>query len=49
MYYPTGGSDEAVKLYIECWDENEEDYYKDEKGGWHNRNWEDDYEEENEE
>jgi hypothetical protein len=48
MYYPNGGSDEAVKLYIECWDENEEDYYKDEKGEWHNRNWEDDYEEENE-
>lgn len=49
MYYPNGGSDEAVKLYIECWDENEEDYYKDENGEWHNRNWEDDYEEENEE
>lgn len=48
MYYPNGGSDEAVKLYIECWDENEEDYYKDEKGDWHNRNWEDD-DEENEE
>ena len=48
MYYPNGGSDEAVKLYIECWDENEEDYYKDENGEWHNRNWEDDYEEENE-
>ena len=49
MYYPNGGSDEAVQLYIECWEENEEDYYKDEKGEWHNRNWEDDYEEENEE
>ena len=49
MYYPNGGSDEAVQLYIECWDENEDDYYKDENGEWHNRNWEDDYEEENEE
>lgn len=48
MCYPNGGSDEAVKLYIECWDEDEEDYYKDENGEWHNRNWEDDYEEENE-
>jgi len=46
MYYPEGGSDEAVALYIESHQCEKNDFYKDENGKWHNRNWEDDYEEE---
>jgi hypothetical protein len=33
-------SDNAMDLYIECHKENKDDFYKDELGRWHNRNWE---------
>lgn len=35
-------SDNAMDLYIECHKENKDDFYKDELGRWHNRNWEED-------
>jgi hypothetical protein len=31
-----------MDLYIECHKENKDDFYKDELGRWHNRNWEED-------
>ena len=42
----SGGSDEAIALYIECWQEDEDDFYKDDEGCWHNRQWEWDEDEE---
>lgn len=41
-----GGSDEAMQLYIECHQQDEDDFYKDDEGKWHNRNWEWDEDEE---
>jgi hypothetical protein len=38
----TGGSDEAMKTYILCWNEDEDNFYKDDDGIWHNREWEED-------
>ena len=39
-----GGSDEAMMTYICCWDYDEENFYKDDDGVWHNREWEDEEE-----
>jgi hypothetical protein len=49
MAYPNGGSDEAVALYIECWEADENDYYKNDKGEWRCKDWDDEEDEENEE
>lgn len=40
--YESEQSDTAMDLYIECHKENKDDFYKDELGRWHNRNWEED-------
>ena len=34
------GSDTAIETYIECWQCDPDDFYKDENGEWHNREWE---------
>lgn len=49
MNYPDGDSDEAVELFIECKGYNKDDFYKDNEGKWHCKEWEDDYEDEVEE
>lgn len=41
-----GGSDEAMETYILCWNEDEDNFYKDDDGVWHNRMWDDDYDDE---
>jgi hypothetical protein len=46
MNYPDGDSDEAVELFIECKGYNKDDFYKDNEGKWHCKEWEDDYEDE---
>ena len=43
----TGGSDEAMKTYIECWDEDEEDFIK-HNGKWTRTEWLEDEEDEEE-
>lgn len=49
MNFPDGGSDEAVETYIECWDAEEDDYYKNDKGEWRCRWWDDEDDEEEDE
>lgn len=36
-----GGSKEAIEIYALCWDYDLENFYQDEEGHWHNREWED--------
>ena len=46
MSYPDAESDKAVELFIECKGYDNDDFYKDEYGNWHCKEWEDDYEDE---
>jgi hypothetical protein len=41
-----GGSEEAIETYALCWGCDIDDFYKDDEGYWHNREWEDDEEDE---
>lgn len=41
MSYPNADSDEAVELFIECKGYDKDDFYKDEDGNWHCKEWED--------
>ena len=41
MSYPDADSDEAVELFIECKGYDKDDFYKDEEGNWHCKEWED--------
>lgn len=44
-YVPSG--DDAMELFIKAWDYDADDFYQDDDGEWHNREWEED--EDNEE
>lgn len=37
-----GGSEDAIRTYAECWDCDFDLFYQDDEGHWHNREWEDD-------
>ena len=37
-----GGSEDAIRTYTECWDCDFDSFYQDDEGHWHNREWEDD-------
>ena len=39
--YIGGCNAESIKIYAECWGYDEEDFYQDDKGIWHNRMFED--------
>lgn len=38
--YLDNDSEEAIQMYCECWGYDFDDFYRDEKGYWHNREWE---------
>ena len=37
-----GGSEDAMRTYAECWDYDFDLFYQDDEGHWHNREWEED-------
>lgn len=40
-----GGSEEAIETYTLCWGYDIDDFYQDDEGHWHNREWEDEEDE----
>ena len=44
-----GGSKKAIETYALCWDYDIENFYKDDEGYWHNREWDEDEEEDDNE
>ena len=40
-----GGSEEAIETYALCWGYDIDDFYQDDEGYWHNREWEDEEDE----
>jgi hypothetical protein len=43
-----GGGEDAMRTYAECWGYDIDDFYQDDEGHWHNREWEDDEDEDDE-
>lgn len=42
-----GGSEETIETYALCWDYDIDNFYQDDEGYWHNREWEEEDEEDN--
>lgn len=43
--YLKGGTEEAMQTFALCWDYDFDNFYKDDEGHWHNREWDEDEEE----
>jgi hypothetical protein len=41
-----GGSEEAIETFALCWDYDIQNFYQDDEGHWHNREWEDEEDDE---